>query len=96
MWARVESMNYERRLRKTEPQKTVTRTITIHLGPDEHPGYVITVSDVTIIGDEMESRSTSHRTKEHTRTWEDAVAFANGVVESSEAQGFALLPRNAL
>ena len=82
-------------MRKTEPQTTVTRTVTIHIGPDDRPSFVITTSDVTIIGDVMESRSASHRTKEHKRTWEDAVAFANGVVESSEAQGFTLLPRDA-
>jgi hypothetical protein len=89
-------MNFERRLRKTESRKTVTRTVTIQIAPDDHPSFIITTSDVTIIGDEMESRSTSHRSKEHKRTWEDAVAFANGVVESSQTQGFDLLPSKAV
>jgi hypothetical protein len=89
-------MNYEKRLRKTEPRRTVTRTVTINIAPDDHPSFVITTSDVTIDGDEMESRSSGHRTREHKRTWEDAVAFADGVAESSMAQGFALTPRDAV
>ena len=89
-------MNYERRLRKTESRKTVTRTVTIHIASDDHPSFIITTSDVTITGDEMESQSSAHRWKERKRTWEDAVAHANGIVESSQTQGFELLPSKAV
>jgi hypothetical protein len=89
------NMNWEQRLRRETTGKTVTRTVTISIHPDT-AWFIVTTSDVTITGDEFQSTSTGSRHKEHRQTWEDALACAQQIVRSSEAEGMALLPRNAI
>jgi hypothetical protein len=79
-------MIYIKKLRRG----TLHRTVTIALGTESNPGYLVFTEDIETKGIVVSGPAPGVKTPHWFCTKEDAFAFAERAVQSSRAEGFVL------